>query len=78
MAARAAESSHLKPQVRGRERDCLRVSIAVKRHHDYSSCYKGKHLGLAHNFRGVVHYCHGRNHGSMQADVVLEKELRVL
>ena len=30
-------------------------------------------LGLAYSFRGLVHY----RHGSMQADMVLEKELRV-
>ena len=35
-------------------------------------------LGLAYSFRGLVHYHHGRKHGSMQADMVLEKELRVL
>ena len=31
-------------------------------------------LGLAFNFRGLVHYAHG----SVKADMVLEKELRVL
>jgi len=35
-------------------------------------------LGLAYSFRGSVHYHHGRKHGSVQADMVLEKELRVL
>ena len=36
-------------------------------------------LGLAYGFRGSVHqYHHGRKHGSMQADMVLEKELRLL
>jgi hypothetical protein len=35
-------------------------------------------LGLAYRFRGSVHYHHGRKHGSIQADMVLEKELRVL
>jgi hypothetical protein len=34
-------------------------------------------LGLAYRFRGSVHYHHGRKHGSIQADVVLE-ESRVL
>jgi hypothetical protein len=29
-------------------------------------------------FRGSVHYHHGRKHGSIQVDMVLEKELRVL
>jgi hypothetical protein len=34
-------------------------------------------LGLAYRFRGSAHYHHGRKHGSVQADMVLE-ELRVL
>jgi hypothetical protein len=48
----------------------------VKRHCDHSnSSEKGKHLTeLAHSFRGLVHY----HHDSMQADMVLEKELRAL
>jgi hypothetical protein len=29
-------------------------------------------LGLAYNFRVLVHYHHGRKHGRMQADMVLE------
>jgi len=29
-------------------------------------------LQLAYSFRGSVHYHHGRNHGSIQADLVLE------
>ena len=36
------------------------------------------YLGLAYSFRGLVHYHHGGEHGSMQADRVLEKSLRVL
>jgi hypothetical protein len=35
-------------------------------------------LGLAYSLRGLAHYHHGKKHGSMQADVVLEKDLRVL
>jgi hypothetical protein len=35
-------------------------------------------LGLPYRFRGSVHYCQGRKHGSIEADMVLEKELRVL
>ena len=31
-------------------------------------------LGLVYSFRGLVHYHHGEKHGSMQADMVLEKE----
>jgi hypothetical protein len=35
-------------------------------------------LGLAYSFRSSVHYSHGWKHGSLQADMVLVKELRVL
>ena len=35
-------------------------------------------LGLAYSFRGLVHYHHGKKYGGMQADMVLEKELRAL
>jgi hypothetical protein len=34
-------------------------------------------MGLAYSFRGLVHYHHGGKHGSVQADMLLEK-LRVL
>ena len=52
----------------------VRVSIAVKRHQDPGNSYKGKHLiGLAYRFRGSIHYHHGRDHGGMQADMVLER-----
>ena len=38
-----------------------------------------KHLiGAGLQFRGLVHYHHDRKHGSVQAGMVLEKELRVL
>jgi hypothetical protein len=41
--------------------------------------YKGKHfIGAGSWFRGLVHYHHGGNHGGMQTDIMLEKELRVL
>jgi len=30
-------------------------------------------LGLAYSFRDLVHYHHGGEHGSLQADMVLEK-----
>ena len=33
--------------------------------------------GWAFCFRGLVHDCHVKNHGGMQADVVLEKKMRV-
>lgn len=35
-------------------------------------------LGLAYRFKGLVLHPHDRNHGSMQGDIELEKELRVL
>jgi hypothetical protein len=35
-------------------------------------------LGLAYWFRGLVHHHHGGKHGSAQAELVLEEELRVL
>jgi hypothetical protein len=35
-------------------------------------------LRLAYSFRGSVHHHQGRKHGSRQADMVLEEELRVL
>jgi hypothetical protein len=35
-------------------------------------------LGMAYSFRGLVRYHHGRKHGSIQADLVWEKEPRVL
>jgi hypothetical protein len=52
----------------------------VKRHHDHGNPYKEKtHLiGTGLQFRGLVHYLQDGNHDSMQADMVLEKELTVL
>jgi hypothetical protein len=35
-------------------------------------------LELAYNFIGSIHHHHGRKLGSIQADMLLEKELRVL
>ena len=35
-------------------------------------------MRLVYSFRGLVCYHHGEKHGGMQADMVLEKELRVL
>ena len=48
----------------------VRVSVAVKGHHDHGNSYKGEHLT-----GGLII---GQMHGGMQADMVLEKELRVL
>jgi hypothetical protein len=49
----------------------------VKKHHDQDSFIKANiSLELAYSFRGSVHYHHDRKHGSIQADMVLEKKLR--
>jgi len=57
----------------------LRNSTAVKRYHYQGNSYKEKYLiGSGLQFRCLVHYHHGRKQGSVQADVVLEKEMRVL
>ena len=51
----------------------------MKRHYDHSTSYKGKHfIGAVLQFRGLVDYFHGGKHGSIQTDVMLEKELIVL
>ena len=51
----------------------------MKRHRGYSNSYKGWHLiGAGVQFRGLVHCHHGGKHGGMQADMVLERKLRVL
>jgi hypothetical protein len=34
-------------------------------------------LGLAYSFRGLVHYYHGWKYDCMQANMLLEMELRV-
>ena len=39
--------------------------------------YKKYFIEAGFQFRDLIHY-HGRKHGSVQADMVLEKELRVL
>jgi hypothetical protein len=54
----------------------VRVSIAVKRHHDQANSYKEQQLGLAFRFRASVHYHQDRKHDSRQAGISLE-ELRV-
>lgn len=35
-------------------------------------------MELVYHFRGLAHYDHGREHGNLQADVVLEEQLTVL
>ena len=67
-----------------RPRVLVRVSIAVKRHHDHDNCYKGKHLieVIDYSFRRLAHYHDDGTWrlecGSVQENIVLEKELRVL
>ena len=57
----------------------VRVSVAVKRHHDHDNSYKGKHfIGETYKLRGIVHYLHGEKQGGLWADMVLEKALRFL
>ena len=34
-------------------------------------------MGLAYSFRDLVHYHHGEKHGSVKADMVVEKKVRV-
>jgi hypothetical protein len=51
----------------------------MKRYHDQGNSHKGLHL-IGAGFqvqRGSVHYHHGRKHGSVKIDMVVEK-LRVL
>jgi hypothetical protein len=51
----------------------------VKRHQDHGNSYKGKHLTETwFSFRSFIYYHHGRKHGGIKADMVLEEELRVL
>ena len=50
----------------------------MKRHHDHGNSYKGKHLiGVAYSSE-VWSTIIMVGHGGMQADMVLEKELRIL
>ena len=59
---------------------CLNYGFfAVKDTTTKATLTKEKHFtGMAYSFRDLVHYPHGGKHGSIQADMVLEKELRVL
>ena len=51
----------------------------MKRHHDQDNLYKGKHLiGAGLQFQSFSPLSSWKKHGSMQADMVLEKEPRVL
>lgn len=50
------------------------VSITVKRHHDQSSSYKGKHsIGDGLQFKNLLQDHDDRKHDRVQADIVLER-----
>jgi hypothetical protein len=53
----------------------IRVSIAMKRHHDQGNSYKGKHfIGASLRLQGFSPLSSQQEawqHGSMQADLVL-------
>lgn len=48
--------------------------IAVERHHDQSNLQKKEFIENL-QFRGWTHDCHSREHGSKQADIVMEQQL---
>ena len=51
----------------------------MERYYEQDNYYKDKHsIGAALQFLSSFHYHHGKKHGSRQAEMVLEKELRVL
>ena len=51
----------------------------MNEHYGHGNSYKEKHLvGAGLQFRDLVLYHHGRENVCLQADMVLEKELRVL
>jgi hypothetical protein len=60
---------------------CLSLGvIAVKIHHDQGNFYKKQHsigTGLYDVMRSSIHYQQSRKHGSIQTDMVLEKDVRV-
>lgn len=52
----------------------VRVSSAVKRHHDCSNSYEGKtFIGTGLQSKRFSHCCHDEKHGSMQAHMVLSR-----
>ena len=50
----------------------VRISIAVKRHHDHGNSYKGQHLT---DIQSISSWC---QNVTAQAEIVMEKKLRVL
>ena len=57
---------------------CLSFTIVEKRHHKQDKIYKARHLIWWLSFRRLSHQYHGRKQGSIQADMVLGKELNVM
>lgn len=57
----------------------VRVSIAIKGHHEHRNYFRGKHLiWMLYIFRGLGHYYHGRKYSDAPTGIVQEKELRIL
>lgn len=51
----------------------LRVSVALKIHNGHSNFYKGNYLiETSLQVQSVVHYHHGKTHGQVQVDKVLD------
>ena len=50
----------------------------MKRYHDHSNSSKGHLIGAGLKFLSLVHQHQGGKHSSMQADMMLEEELRLL
>ena len=50
---------------------CLRISVAVRRHHDHSSSYKGKHFIEVVRFQRFSPLSPCREHGGILADMLL-------
>ena len=57
---------------------CLSVSSAVKRHHNPALLYRKTFRCGGLQLRGSALYHHGGKQSNMQADTMVEKELRVL
>lgn len=50
----------------------------MKSHHDHGNSVLKKLIEAGLHFRGLIYYHRSSKHGGMQADLVLEKDLRVL
>jgi hypothetical protein len=55
------------------------IAVLVNRHHEQGTPYKGQHFtGRAYSFQKLSPLLSRLEHGSIQADIALAKELRVL